>query len=153
MTLSAAAGIDRTAAAVVGTALLIVALAGCTQAEVAEQEHYQAAKVTPAEDDNGHPTVTLTKLGAEQIELKTSPISKSGSGLSVPYTAILYDGHDGQSYVYVNSKGLDFHREDVTIESIDGDTVELSAGPAPGTRVVTRGLPQVHGAELEYGAY
>jgi hypothetical protein len=145
--------IDRKVAVAVVIALLAVTSAACKQAEAIETEHYQAAKVTPAEDGSGHPTVTLTKLGAEQIDLKTSPVREAGSGLSVPYAAILYDGHDGQAYVFVNTEGLSFHREDVTIESIEGDTVELSAGPAPGTRVVTRGLPQVHGAELEYGAY
>lgn len=145
--------IDRKASAVIVALLVAVAPAACKQAEPVETEHYQAAKVTPAKDDSGHPTVTLTKLGAEQIDLKTSPVREAGSGLSVPYAAILYDGHDGQSYVYVNTEGLSFHREDVTIENIDEDTVELSAGPAPGTRVVTNGLPQVHGAELEYGAY
>lgn len=145
--------IDRKVAAAIVTALVAVAPAACKQAEAIEQEHYQASKVTPAEDGSGHPTVTLTKLGAEQIDLETAPVAKSGSGLSVPYAAILYDGHDGQPYVYVNPEGLDFHREDVTIESIDGDTVQLSAGPDPGTPVVIKGLPQVHGAELEYGAY
>ncbi len=145
--------IDRKVSAVLVTLVVAVAPAACKQAEAIETEHYQAAKVTPAEDEGGHPTVTLTKLGAERIDLKTSPVRKAGSGLSVPYAAILYDGHDGQSYVFVNTEGLSVHREDVTIENIEGDTVELSAGPAPGTRVVTTGLPQVHGAELEYGAY
>jgi hypothetical protein len=148
-----ASTIDRKIAVAIVATLVAIAPAACKQAEAVEPEHYQAAKVTPAKDGSGHPTVTLTKLGAEQIQLETVPVSKSGSGLSVPYAAILYDGHDGQSYVYVNAKGLDFHREDVTIESIDDDTVELSAGPTPGTPVVIRGLPQVHGAELEYGAY
>jgi hypothetical protein len=145
--------IDRKVSAVLVTLVVAVAPAACKQAEAIETEHYQAAKVTPAEDDSGHPTVTLTKLGADQIDLKTVPVGKSGSGLSVPYAAILYDGHDGQPYVFVNTEGLSFHREDVTIESIDGDTVELSAGPNQSTPVVTTGLPQVHGAELEYGAY
>jgi hypothetical protein len=142
----------KVAGALVATALAL-ASAACTQADAVEQEHYQASKVTPAEDGSGHPTVTLTELGAEQIDLTTTPVSKDGNKLTVPYAAILYDGHDGQSYVFVNTEGLSFQREDVTIENVDGDTVELSAGPAPGTRVVTTGLPQVHGAELEYGAY
>lgn len=148
-----ASRVDRRVGAALAIALLAVASAGCKQAEAEETEHYQAAKVTPAKDGSGHPTVTLTQLGADQIDLQTTPVKKTDSGLSVPYAAILYDGHDGQSYVFVNTEGLSFHREDVTITRISGDTVHLSAGPAPGTGVVTRGLPQVHGAELEYGAY
>jgi hypothetical protein len=31
--------------------------------------------------------------------------------------------------------------------------VLLRSGPAAGTKVVTTGAPQVHGAELEYGEY
>ena len=66
---------------------------------------------------------------------------------------MLYDATGGQPYVFVNTEGLTFHREDVEIDSIDGDTVSLSAGPPAGTRIVTVGVAQVHGAELEYGAY
>ncbi len=141
--------IDRKVAAAVVAVLLAVAPAACKQAEAIEQEHYEASKITPAKDGSGHPTVTLTKLGAEQISLKTVPIEKN----RIPYAAILYDAKAGQPYVFVNTKGLSFHREDVTVEKVDGDMVDLSDGPPNGTPVVTVGVPQIHGAELEFGAY
>ena len=31
--------------------------------------------------------------------------------------------------------------------------VDLADGPPNGTEVVTVGVPQIHGAELEFGAY
>jgi hypothetical protein len=138
---------DRKAAVALVAALLAMSPTACKQAEAVETEHYQASKITPGE--HGHSVVTLTKLGAEQIGLETAPIEKN----RVPYAALLYDGKDGQSYVFVNTEGLSFHREDLTVEKIDGDTVHLSDGPPNGTRVVTVGVPQIHGAELEYGAY
>ena len=92
--------------------------------------------------------VTLTKLGAErqpgdgpdrEVEEAECPFRmrrcsttrQTASRTSSPIPA-----------------GLTFHREDVDIASVDGDTVELADGPPVGTRVVTVGLPQIHGAEL-----
>jgi hypothetical protein len=138
---------DRKVAAAIIASVLAVAPAACKQAEEPEVEHYQASKITPGE--HGHPVVTLTKLGADQIGLETTPIEKN----RIPYSAILYDAAGGQPYVFVNTKGLSFHREDVTVENVDGDMVDLADGPPNGTEVVTAGVPQVHGAELEFGAY
>jgi hypothetical protein len=140
---------DRKVAAALVASVLAVAPAACKQAEAPETEHYQASKITPGEGEHDHPVVTLTKLGAEQIGLETTPIEKN----RVPYAAILYDAAGGQPYVFVNMKGLSFHREDVTVENVDGDMVDLADGPPNGTEVVTVGVPQVHGAELEFGAY
>ena len=141
--------VDRKVAAALVAAVLAVAPAACKQAEAIEQEHYQASKITPAKEEGGHPTVTITKLAAQRIGLETTAIEKN----QVPYAAILYDAKGGQPYVFVNTKGLTFHREDVDIADIDGDTVQLADGPPAGTKVVTVGVPQIHGAELEFGAY
>ena len=140
--------VDRKVAATLVAALLAVAPAACKQAEAVEQEHYQASKITPAEHGD-HATVTITKLAAERIGLETVPSEND----QIPYAAILYDAKGGQPYVFVNTKGLSFHREDVEIASIEGDTVKLTDGPPAGTKVVTVGVPQIHGAELEFGAY
>jgi len=144
----AALAVDRKVAAALVAALLAVAPAACKQAEAEETEHYQASKITPAEHGD-HATVTITELAAERIGLKTVPIERN----QIPYAAILYDAAGGQPYVFVNTKGLSFHREDVDIANIDGDTVQLADGPPAGTQVVTVGVPQIHGAELEFGAY
>ena len=144
---AAALTADRKVAAAIVVSLLAVAPAACKQAETPEVEHYQASKITPGEHD--HPVVTLTKLGADRIGLETTAIEKD----AIPYSALLYDAEGGQPYVFVNTKGLSFHREDVTVDTIDGDRVNLADGPANGTQVVTVGVPQVHGAELEFGAY
>ncbi len=144
--------IEQKAAAALLTALVAWASTGCAQVDAAEAEHYQPSKITPAKD-GGHPVVTLTELGAQRIGLRTEPVTTRPGGTSIPYASILYDADQGQPYVFVNTSGLDFERADVTIEDIKADTVNLSAGPPVGTRVVTVGLPQIHGAELEFGAY
>lgn len=143
--------LDRRAAAVVVAVLLAIAPSACKQAEAVEVEHYQPSKVTPA-DDGGHPTVTLTQLGADQIRLETAAVEAASKRKRLPYAAVLYDAA-GQPYVFENVAGLSFHRSDITINRIDGDTVFFSDGPAVGGRVVTTGNAQVHGAELEFGAY
>jgi len=138
---------NRMAATVV-VVLLAAAPAACKQAEAAEAEHYQPSKITPAKEKDGHPTVTLTRLGAEQIGLETEAVRDR----SLPYAAMLY-GADGQPYVFVSVEDLTFHRADITVKGIAGHTVSLTDGPPDGTQVVTVGLPQIHGAELEFGAY
>jgi hypothetical protein len=147
--MSAALTADRKVAAAVVVALVALAPAACKQAEAVEAEHYQASKITPAEEEGGHPVVTLTQKGADRIGLETTPIEDN----RIPYAAILYDAAEGQPYVFVNTEGLSFHREDVTVKHVDGDMVDLADGPSNGTEVVTVGVPQVHGAELEFGAY
>jgi hypothetical protein len=44
-------------------------------------------------------------------------------------------------------------RAEIEVDRVAGDRVLLHEGPAVGTKVVTTGAPQVHGAELEYGEY
>ncbi len=144
--------LDRRAAGALVAALIAFAPAACKQAEAVEVEHYQPSKITPVEGSD-HPLVTLTERGAKKIGLETTAVEKGTQGKAIPYSAVLYDAAEGQPYVFVNPEGLTFHREDVAIDSIDGDTVILSSGPPAGTNVVTVGVAQVHGAELEYGAY
>ncbi|MGI9086076.1 MAG: hypothetical protein ACR2FE_12465 [Aeromicrobium sp.] len=164
--------IDRRMAAALVATLLAVAPVACKQAEAVEATHYQPSKITPAKN-GGHPVVTLTKLGASQIGLQTAPVEAKKTPVpaagtevlveaptepakelkTIPYAAVLYDGVDGQPYVFVNTDGLSFHREDVTIDNVDEQLVDISSGPPVGTRVVTVGIAQIHGAELEYGAY
>lgn len=148
--MSIARPVDRRIGAALVAGVLAMAPTACKQAEAIETKHYQASKIS--EGDHGHPNVTLTKLAAEQAGLETAPIEKVKGGTSIAYTALLYDA-DGQPYVFVNPEGLTFHREDVEVAEVDGDTVRLADGPAVGTRVVVEGVPLVHGAELEFGAY
>jgi hypothetical protein len=66
----------------------------------------------------------------------------------VPYASLLY-GPTGETFVYTQTEPLSYVREDVKVDRIDGDRVVLSVGPARGTEVVTIGVAEVYGAELE----
>ena len=68
----------------------------------------------------------------------------------VPYSTIIYD-LTGGVWVYVNLAPLTYQREQVVVETIDGDSVLLSEGPTAGTMVVTIGVPELYGADTGVG--
>ena len=103
-------------------------------------------------------SVVLTPLGAARIGVQTTlattgtPVPRRPADIVIPYAALLYE-KDGSAFVYTNPSGLTYVRAHIEIERVAGQDVVLRAGPAAGTRVVTTGVPQIHGAELEYGEY
>jgi hypothetical protein len=55
--------------------------------------------------------------------------------------------------VYTATGPRTFRYAPIHLQKIVGDTIYFTDGPKPGTPVVTSGVPQVHGAdiELEFG--
>ena len=135
-------------AALVATA----SLSACTEVKPAEKEHYSPAAISPVEGEDDLVSVTLTEEGARRIEIATGEVQRRGGRKTIPYAALLYE-NDGSAFVYTNPRGLTYVRAHIEIDRVAGDRVLLAEGPAAGTRVVTTGAPQVHGAELEYGEY
>jgi hypothetical protein len=135
-------------------AVLVAAasLSACTEVEKAEKEHYSPAAITPVKGEDGLVAVTLTREGADRIEIATGQVAQQGDHKAIPYAALLYE-NDGSAFVYTNPKGLTYVRAHIEIDRVAGDRVLLREGPPVGTKVVTTGAPQVHGAELEYGEY
>ncbi len=138
-------------------AILAIAAAGslsaCKEVEKAEKVHYEPAKVTPIKGDpDERKIVTLTKEGADRIVLRTGRVTGKGHDLSIPYASLLYEKNGG-TYVYANPKGLIFVPTHVEVDRVVGNRVLLKHGPPAGTKVVTQGAQQVHGAELEFGEY
>lgn len=130
-------------------------LTGCTEVKSAAKEHYSPAKITPLDGGAGADdlvAVTLTREGAERIDLTTAVVTRHGGRKVIPYSALLYE-KDGSAFVYTNPNGLTYVRAHIEVDRVAGDRVLLREGPKVGTRVVTTGAPQVHGAELEYGEY
>jgi hypothetical protein len=144
----------RRAAAVLAVLVAGALLAACTEVKPADKEHYSPSSITPVEGgEEGLVSVTLTREGADRIDLATATVgARSGGGKVIPYAALLYE-KDGGAFVYTNPSGLKFLRAHIEVDRVAGDRVLLREGPAVGTRVVTTGAPQVHGAELEFGAY
>ncbi len=132
-------------------ALVVAALllAGCSSESSAAGEHEAPATVTEV-DGSDVKQVTFTSDAASRVGLESAATRLDGAGTVVPYASLIFDGH-GVPWVYEISDELTFQRTPVVIDRIEGDTVWLSEGPRPGTRVVTVGATEVYGAELEIG--
>ena len=64
----------------------------------------------------------------------------------MPYAAVIYDA-EGETWAFVELESGVYQRAPITIASVDGDTVRLSDGPAPGTEVVTVAAAELVGVE------
>lgn len=97
--------------------------------------------------------ITLTEEAADRLGLETADVTTQqvdgADRLVIPYAALLYDP-SGQAWVYVNVAPLVFTREQITVDSIDGDQVILSKGPDAGSKVVTLGATELFGSESEF---
>jgi len=143
----------RRALATLGVVVAAASLSACKEVETAEKEHYSPATITPVKGNkDGLVTVTLTKEGADRIDIATAPVERRRGGKVIPYAALMYE-KDGSAFVYTNPRGREYVRAHIEIDRVAGDRVLLHEGPPVGTTVVTTGAPQVHGAELEYGEY
>jgi hypothetical protein len=127
-------------------------LAACQQA--AEKKE----KVAPAhvEHIEGEEVsrVTLTEKAAERLAVTLDVVrdERVGGALRkvVPYGAVLYDVN-GRTWVYTSPESLVFVRREIVVDHIAGDLAVLTEGPPAGTRVVTLGATELHGAEFEIG--
>ena len=132
-----------------GLALLALAAAtGCREVEAEEAAHYAPSKVEHV-DAGGRDDarITFTAEGARRVDLQTAPVRSRRGRTFLPHAALLYDP-DGAAFVYTSPKPLTYARAEAEVERVDGARVWLATGPRPGTRVVTVGAAQVHGAEL-----
>jgi hypothetical protein len=98
--------------------------------------------------------VTLSSDAARRLDIQTVPVRAVGRDakgeLLIPYAAVLYDPK-GATWAYTESAPLVFERASISVEGIDGDSALLSAGPPPGTDVVTVGAAELLGTEYEVG--
>jgi hypothetical protein len=141
----------RTAAALVSV-LAGLALAACTEVETESATGYEPSKLTPVKGGGERVRVTFTKEGAERVGLETARVRVSAKQTVVPYSALMYDPA-GKTYVYTSRTPLSYLREPVEVARIDANRVLLSDGPAAGTQVVTVGVSEVYGTELEVASH
>jgi hypothetical protein len=142
----------RRAAALLAALASAASLSACTEVTPAEKEHYSPAAISPVKGEEDLVSVTLTREGADRIDIATGTVQRRGGHTSIPYAALLYE-KDGSAFVYTNPRRLTYVRAHVEVDRVAGARVLLHEGPVAGTKVVTTGAPQVHGAELEYGEY
>jgi hypothetical protein len=95
--------------------------------------------------------VTLTPKAAERLGIHIDEVRVDPSGRRiVPYASVLYD-LTGGTWIYVHTDPMTFVREAVKIDTIQGENAYLKDGPAPGTKVLAAGVPQVFGTEVGVG--
>ena len=114
-----------------------------------------AAKAAPAatiskSEESGISRITLTDQAAQRIGIQVVQAKSAVNGVEVPYSALLYEAA-GNEWVYTNPEPRVFKRVAVKVERIAGDNMYLSKGLKAGTKVVTVGAVELHGAEFEIG--
>jgi hypothetical protein len=124
-------------------------LTGCQSAAASDTAAFhQPVTVTKAGD--GSPArLTLTAFGASQLGLTVAPVEADPKGgLQAPYSSLLYKA-DGTTWVYTNPAKLVYVRAAVTVQRVEGASMHLTDGPAPGSLVVVTGAADLFGAEFD----
>lgn len=95
--------------------------------------------------------LTLIPSAAERLDIQTSEVEVSEGGATYVPSAALIITPDGSHWVYTNERPLVFQRHLLTNVVEDDYLAYFDEGPAPGTAVVTTGVPELYGAEFGIG--
>ena len=108
-------------------------------------------------EDNGvtnlYYLVKNTEAGlvtGQRLMVDVSLKGDQGPQLIVPVASLLY-GLNGETWIYISPEPLQFLRVPVVVDYIQDDMVVLIDGPTAGTKVVTVGVPELHGADTGVG--
>lgn len=78
------------------------------------------------------------------------PLRSETESLVIPWSAVVHDVHGG-TWVYEQTGTRRFVRRRVEVKRVDGSIAVLTAGPAPGARVVAEGVAELFGTEFGVG--
>ncbi len=139
------------ALAAVATAYLPSACAGGGPEEEEEVELFQT-KLVELKDFPGHHSVTFSKIGVQRADVGSTPVTAGDGHSELPDAALLYNA-DGSTFVYTVTGTRTYTYTPIKLLKVVDDTLYFTGGPKPGAPVVTSGVPQVHGADiqLEFG--
>ena len=136
-----------------GMIVSVVPLAACSQhdSQAAHGDHpAQVDKIEGSELSR----VTLTEKAAERIGLETASVREQDLNGSmrklVPYSSLIYDPK-GRTWIYTSPQARTFVRQQVEVDTIDGDRVLLIDGPPVGTEIASVGVAEIYGAETGVG--
>jgi hypothetical protein len=139
---------------------LLVAAAAPSLSACAKATHDVATSAPPARVEKIQGSdlnrLVLTKKAVERLGIETAPVGLAPSAAGgvqhtvVEYSALIYDAQ-GAAAVYTNPGPLVYVRAPVTVDHIDGGRAVLSAGPPPGTLVVTVGAVELYGVDTGVG--
>jgi hypothetical protein len=123
---------------------------GEEEAEGLEAEEADSPDDADPEDDAVYYAVKEQgqKVTAEgqPVRVKLTLKSNGAPLKTVPYAAVIYDVA-GKTWVYTNPEPLTFVRQSITVDYVEDGVAHLTDGPAVGTKVVTIGGAELHGAE------
>lgn len=134
---------------VVAMAIVALGLSACADKKESAAEKDEPATLVEIKGSDVK-QVVLTKRAAERIGLQMAPVGGTAGTATIPYSAVVYDP-EGATWAFTSPKPLTFMRSPITVASIAGDQAVLSAGPPPGTPVVTLGTALLYGTENEIG--
>ena len=132
--------------------LLVVCACGllCScQPKASIYQHIEPAHITEVEGKHER-KLTLTPKAFERLDIQVAEIKAGEAQISIPYSSLIYDAM-GNVWVYTNPAQHEFIREQIEVDFIKNEQVYLSKAPAPGTRVVVRGVAELYGTEYEVG--
>ena len=118
-------------------AILVLALPLAACGGDSEQAVTEAVVVEPVAGTDLN-NITLTAKAATRLDIHTAAVEQNGVGTVIPYAAVIYSP-TGETWAYVNSKGLTFVRQAIVVDRIDGDRAYLSKGPGRGHEGCDRG--------------
>ena len=128
-------------------------LAGC--GGVSAQVQQPPATLTPIAGSRAQ-QVELTPQAAQRLGITVQAVrvvpaadaGRAGAHTMIPYPAVVYDT-DGSTWTYVQTAPQTFVRHRIAVADIEGAAAFLIQGPAAGALVVTRGAPELLGAEYD----
>jgi hypothetical protein len=123
-----------------------LALSGCQEVEsnVVESYPYSLEPVHGKHVNRVH----LSADTAEKIDLQTAQVRANGRGTVIPHLALIYSP-EGGAFVYTRPEPLIYVRAPIEVDRVVDDRALLSAGPPPGTVVVTVGTAELLATEFE----
>ena len=127
-------------------------LAGACAPAASRPQATEPAVVVQQDQATGLKRLSLSVRAAERLGIATSAVTNAptGTGVAVPYDAVLYDQH-GKTWTYTSPAERVFVRAAITVDAIANGQAILSAGPPIGTAVVTVGTAELWGVESGVG--
>ncbi len=130
------------------TVLIMTACGGSVSDEYVIEEKPYTLEPVEGEDVL---RVIMEESAVERLGIETVAVEKSGSRLVVPYDAVYIDAH-GDFWVYTNPEPFEYVRAPIDIVRESSTEAFLSEGPPQGMQVVTVGVPELYGSEIEFDA-
>ena len=126
-----------------------LSLSACKEVEEESAEGYAPSKIEAVKgSDDDLQRITFTKEGAARVQVATEEVRRAGNRKVIPYEALIYND-EAETFVYTSPKPLEYLRAAVSVDRIEGDRVLLKSGPPAGTKIVTTGVTEVYGTEID----